>query len=330
MASKSSIEWTDATWSPLRAQVKSDAGEIAKAKGYTSLVKIAGKMAGHVGQHCEHVSDGCKHCYSGTWQARCLPVNGTGLPFDRRSRDLIDSIIDEKALMLPLHWRAPKKIFVENQSDLFGEWITDEQIDRVFAVMAMCPQHSFQVLTKRPERMLEWASRDVMGVRLKTAWGRILGTGWGNGADRQWPLPKVWLGVSVENQATADARRDPLRLLAEAGWLTFVSYEPALEAVNWSGWEFLRWLICGGESGPGARPFDFKWARDTRDQCRGAGTAFFFKQAGSAPYSIADRISHRGNTLLRADGFWRHLNNRKGGDMEEFPLDLRIREFPAA
>ena len=118
MSAKTGIEWTDATWSPLRARVKPDAAEIARAKGYRSLVQIAEKMVGRAGPHCEHKSDGCNHCYSGTNNGRCLPSNGTGLPFDRRSRDLIETFVDENILLQPLKWAAPRKIFVENQSDL--------------------------------------------------------------------------------------------------------------------------------------------------------------------------------------------------------------------
>src|SRR6185312_11804724 len=119
-----SIQWTDRTWSPLRVRVKSDAAQIARDKNYGSLIQIAEKMAGHVGPHCERVSHGCDNCYSDTNNGRCLPANGTGLPFDRRSRDLVEPFVDEKILLQPLKWRKPQRIFVENQSDLFGEWNT--------------------------------------------------------------------------------------------------------------------------------------------------------------------------------------------------------------
>src|SRR5271167_829951 len=118
MGQTTHIQWCDATWSPLRVKVKADAAAIAKAKGYTSLVNIAAKMAGHVGPHCEHVSHGCDNCYAETNNGRCLPANGTGLPYDRRSRDLVEAFVDKKIMEQPLRWRAPKKIFVMNQSDL--------------------------------------------------------------------------------------------------------------------------------------------------------------------------------------------------------------------
>ena len=377
MGAKTSIEWSDATWSPLRVRVRPDARLVAKSKGYNSLVHIAGKMAGHVGQHCEHVSDGCKHCYSGTWQARCLTVNGTGLPFDRRSRDLIEPFVDEKILAQPLKWRTPKKIFVANQSDLFGEWYTDEQIDHVFAVMALCPQHTFQCLTKRPERMLRYLDR-----------GRPLGFGsdvrWPSvdldNLDRPWPLDNCWAGVSVEDQKTADTRI-PLLLRTPAA-IRFVSYEPALGPVDFSRWldadccpdcgaddysitpynfgqdpetgyydegvrakcrkcgcsaeiedfipkstgPFIDQIIVGGESGPGARPFYVEWARQAIQQCRAAGVAAFFKQAGANVY---DSLNSAGWPLTIQQHKGRYLlQDRKGGDLTELPPEIRIREFP--
>src|SRR6185437_2404782 len=126
VGTRTGIEWTDSTWSPIRVRVRADAAEIARAKGYTSLVAIAEKMAGHVGTHCEHVSPGCEHCYAETNSHRCLPGNGTGLPYARRSRDLVEAFVDEKILLQPLQWKPametkrPRLIFVENQSDLFG------------------------------------------------------------------------------------------------------------------------------------------------------------------------------------------------------------------
>jgi protein gp37 len=253
MGAKTGIEWTDATWSPIRARVKKGAAKIARAKGYTSLVQIAEKMAGHVGPHCEHKSSGCDHCYAETNNHRCLPHNGTGLPYDRRSRDLVDPVIDEKVLSQPLSWRKPKLIFIENQSDLFGEWVTDGMLDRVFDVMARCPQHVFQLLTKRPERMLEYLQ------------------------DRA-PLANVWLGVSVENQAVD--KRIPL-LLQTPTAVRFLSCEPLLGPITLEGCERLDWVICGGGSGPHARPMHPDWAHSLRDQCIAAGVPFFFKQWGA-------------------------------------------------
>ncbi len=340
MGAKTSIQWSDATWSPLRVRVRSNAADIARSKNYTSLIQIGEKMAGRVGQHCEHVSDGCVHCYSGTWQGRCLTSGGTGLPFDRRSRDLVEPFVDEKSLGDPLRWKTPKKIFVENQSDLFGEWYRDEMIDRVFAVMALAPQHVFQVLTKRPERMQKYfhnasdlrdrISAMLVDPRFLDNWGNprklILGNpsraGVAEGIRKGWrsPLPEwVWLGVSVEDQKTADARTFYLRQIPAA--VRFISQEPQLSRIEWTNdmLHGISWLIVGGESGPGARPFDVQWARDTVAQCRKSGTACFVKQLGAKPHE------HRPN----GDHVFFDFKDRKGGSMEEWPDSIpRVRQFP--
>ena len=163
-------------------RVREDAPAIAKAKGYESLVEISTKMAGRIGQHCEHVSSGCVNCYADANNHRCLPGNGTGLPYDRRSRDLVEAFVDERVLLEPLKWRPvkienptggygepifterPRRIFVENQSDLFGEWVTDDMIDRIFALMAVTGGCIFQVLTKRPGRMLTYCAEAQLQV----------------------------------------------------------------------------------------------------------------------------------------------------------------------
>lgn len=365
---KTKIEWTDSTWSPLRVRVRHDAAEIAKAKGYTSLVEIAGKMAGRVGPHCEHVSPGCENCYAETNNHRCLPANGTGLPYDRRSRDLVEAFVDEKILLQPLRWKKvfidcemcgatvrdtcmhgsaltpgrwrARRIFVENQSDIFGEWYTDEMLDRIFAVMALAPQHTFQILTKRPERMLEYlADRDhghacgriaavVMKMRHERGDHRPVGplphlypgAIW-------WPLANVHLGVSVENQANAD-ERIPLLLRTPAD-VRFISAEPLLGPL------YLRrcglplaldmgatldWVIVGGESGPGARSMQVKWAQSIVEQCEAADVSCFVKQLGANPLVNTEP----GVPLLSS----LDLSDKKGGDWNEWPEGLRIREFP--
>jgi protein gp37 len=288
MSANSKIEWTRSTWTPIRARVREDALEIARAKGYSSLVQILearkpnGDLRtppGKVGPHCEHRSPGCESCYSETNNARCLPANGTGLPFDRRSRDLVDLFVDENILTQPLHWRAPRRVFVCSQTDLFGEFVTDDMIDRVFAVMALCPQHTFQVLTKRADRMREYLNhpdrKDCLalaaaeitahkGVLLKPA-------GW------PWPFPNVHAGVSAEDQQRAD-ERIPV-LLQTPAVVHWCSYEPALGPIDFGRYlPGLDWIVGGAESGPGARPMDEQWMRSVKDQCVAAGVAFFYKQ----------------------------------------------------
>jgi protein gp37 len=341
MGNKTGIEWTDSTWSPIRFRVRKDAAAIAHAKGYTSLVTIAEKMAGRVGPHCEHVSPGCVHCYAETNNHRCLPANGTGLPYDRRSRDLLEPFIDEKILIEPLKWRPityqlpspcgpyvetaerPRRIFVENQSDLFGEWVTDEMLYAVLAMVYSMPQHRYQALTKRPASMLARMSSICLkrlAVTIHSLWLKAPG---GDKdllspadflKDIQWPLPNLWLGVSPVNQATAD-EYIPLLLQTPAA-VRFISAEPLLGPVSLSPvadktYQLLSnfyapdgsfdptgsqptktrmnnyvakvdWVICGGESGPGARPMHPDWARSLRDQCQAARLPFFFKQWGES------------------------------------------------
>jgi protein gp37 len=195
----------------------------------------------------------------------------------------------------PLRWKSPRTIFVNSMSDLFHPAVTDEGIDRVFATAALTPQHVYIILTKRSDRMRAYMNGFTCdGARrfhIADAAGRMVEDGdnahdWV--ANAAWPLPNVWLGVSAERQQEADERREDLRTLAGAGWTTFVSYEPALGPVDWSGWEFLKQLIAGGESGPQARPGHPDWYRAARDFAAAHGIAFFFKQWG-AWHPLVDR-----------------------------------------
>jgi protein gp37 len=316
----SSIEWTDRPWTCVRG--------------------------------CSRVSEGCRSCYA---ERIAVRFSGPGKPYEgfadvprRHSQtgtatcgvrghwtgrvELIPEKLDE-----PLHWRKPRRVFVNSMSDLFHEALPDEAIDRVFAVMALSV-HTFQILTKRADRM-----RQYMESRSRSAeyWKAAVPRGWSLNSYHgirlvPFPLPNVWLGVSVENQEQADIRV-PLLLQTPAA-VRFVSYEPALGPVympgvsdcrcrgkdefahkhyadlpnrcarcGCSGYTNLDWLIVGGESGPGARPFQLAWARSVRDQCRDAGVAFFYKQGGHA---------HR------------CIHSAKGGHLECIPEDLRVREFP--
>jgi protein gp37 len=356
MAAKSDIQWTDATWSPIRARVKSDAAAIARARGWLDLVETCEKMAGHVGPHCEFISSGCNHCYACMNNHRCLPNNGTGLPFDKRARELVDIFIDEKMLQLPFRWKRPRKIFVENQSDLFGHWVPFEMVDQVSAVMALTPHHTYQILTKRPERMREYFAEHLPTVRWMDEARRMKpGPAIPAGAFNAIALPNVWVGVSAEDQKHAD-ERIPLLLETPAA-VRFVSYEPALGPVNfdgylgpkllgkrpsqWGPFEYaLDWVILGGESGNGARPFDIQWALDAVQQCTAADVKVFVKQLGKVPIvkESAWRHGNGGNTvhLLNAlnhkhtpEGFVPlKYQDSAGGDIDEFPPALRVRQFP--
>ena len=253
---------------------------------------------------CSKVSAGCAHCYA----------EGVAKRF-WGNRKFTDVQVHPERLNAPLNWRNPKRIFVNSMSDLFHEDVPGDFIARVFSIMRLAKHHTFQILTKRPERMkleiLSWENLDL-------------------------PV-NVWIGVSVEDQAAAD-KRIPLLLQTPAA-VRFVSCEPMLGPMNLAPWlrfwkrsssvraveKGLDLVIVGGESGPGARPFNIEWGRSLRDQCKAAGVSFFMKQLGAWPlfdFANAGRIQE-------GHGKYFGIKDRKGGDMSEWPEDLRVREFPA-
>jgi protein gp37 len=287
MSDGTSIEWTDASWNPLRARAK-----------------IVG---GGTGWACVRVSQGCVNCYAATFNKRL----GTGLDYTVPALAKVETYLDEKVLDAPLHWRKPRKVFVCSMTDLFGEWVSDSEIAEVFGVMARARQHTFQVLTKRPERMRHWVADVVHFTE---------------------GLPNVWLGTSVEDQASADERIP--HLLATPAAVRFLSCEPLLGPVDlgvaWSASRrsvqdlFLNgfgidWLIVGGESGARARPMDLAWARSLVAQCRAARVAPFVKQIGSKPVV--------GGSDMKQHRFY--STESHGRAMDEWPEDLRIREWPS-
>lgn len=306
MSDKSRIEWTDASWNPVR-----------------------GTKGRH---HCVRVSEGCKHCYAATMNHRFGGpdyVKGADTPR-----------LDEEALLQPLKWTKPRRIFVCSMTDLFMDEHSDEMIDQVFGVMAASGRHTFQVLTKRSRRMRDYilglADKGGSGrgfKRLEAAAGSVGFTLQYEGHPLlSWPIPNVWLGVSAENQERADQRIPDL--LATPAAVRFVSAEPLLSGINfdalprpfefhqsphgWMAWlaQRLHWVIVGGESGSGARPCDVSWIRSIKDQCKAAEVPVFVKQLGVAP--------------LGGDGLIYVLKDRKGGDPAEWPADLRVREMPYA
>lgn len=233
---------------------------------------------------CTKLSRGCKFCYAEKLFARPYP----GRPFTdvREHPDRLDQ---------PLRWKRPRRIFVNSMSDLFHERVDEEFICGVFRIMAMCPQHTFQVLTKRPARMRSMLERLEGEVRDAVKYEPIAET-------LQWPLPHVWLGVSVEDQAAADER---IRLLAEtSAAVRFLSCEPLLGLID------LRlggidWVIAGGESGSQkVAPCRPDWVRSVRDQCVAAGVPFFFKQWGhwKPLYTQADVVI--GTEVIAAGSFF--------------------------
>lgn len=225
---------------------------------------------------CTPVSEGCRNCYAKRMATRLK--GRCGYPAD----DPFRVTFHVNRLSEWERWKKPCRIFVCSMGDLFHEDVPFGYIDAVMCRIAWAKWHTFLVLTKRPERMREFFSRHI----------------YENGGD---PLPNLWLGVSVEDQATAD-ERIPF-LLRTPTAVRFVSYEPALGPVDFGNYmckiwrkgltlgSYIDWLIMGGESGPGARPMNPVWVRDTRDQCASAGVAYFFKQWGNGarPDGLMDR-----------------------------------------
>jgi len=349
MGDKTGIQWTDATWNPVTG--------------------------------CSKVSQGCKFCYAERDFRRpygrdvvTMPGSHTVLgpagPFEVpniRPRKFTDVFTHPNRLDQPLRWKTPRRVFVNSMSDLFHEDVPFEFIASVFAVMGVTTRHTYQILTKRPERMLEffrWAlqAQDedgtwyplketdfAAGDRIFDHWPKHIewkgalqnrGSGYDN-CGPLFPYENVWLGVSCEDQATAD-ERIPLLLQTPAA-VRFVSAEPLLERVRLDSYlgacncrvqaedgagihashcratkPRIDWVIVGGESGPKARPCDADWIRDIVIDCQRAEVPCFVKQLG-ANWILAGFDIH--GPLLR---------DRKGGDPDEWPADLRVREFPDA
>lgn len=228
MSIQSSIEWTDATWNPVRG--------------------------------CTKISPGCAHCYAETFAERFRGVPGH--PYEQ-GFDL--RLVPEK-LADPLRWASPKSIFVNSMSDLFHKDVSDGYIEQVVRVMQLADWHTYQVLTKRAERL-----RDLLETRLSFAA----------------QLPHIWWGVSVENRKHGVSRIDLLRQTPAT--VRFLSIEPLLEDLHEINLEGIGWVIVGGESGLGARPIEKSWVVNIREQCRMANVPFFFKQWGGVRKAAAGR-----------------------------------------
>jgi len=277
MSDKSAIEWTDATWNPIRAR---------------------NLKTGKIGWHCEHATTGCEFCYADGFNRRL----GTGLPFKPGHRKDIEIFLDDGAITVPMRWKKPRMIFVCSMTDLFADFVKDEWIDRVFAVMALCPQHTFQVLTKRADRLHKYIdgvmADQALGLSrfgIAALWTGLHGP---SGKCAPWPLPNVWLGVSCERQEEAN-ERIPFLLQTPAA-IRFVSAEPLLGPIHGvnipnpdGGVRTVDWVIVGGESGRNAREMDVEWARGLRRYCEAYDIPFFFKQWGEWRPSFSGRFTGR-------------------------------------
>lgn len=305
---------------------------------------------------CRRVSPGCEGCYAERLTATRLrkteKYRGLAVYGQHGPRWTGLARLWTKDLASPLRLRKPSRIFVADMGDLFFEGNTNEEIAAVFGVMAASPRHTFQVLTKRARRMREWfgwlddksfqqhshGNQDT--VIQREAW-RLLGDRFplhevkGTLKAFPWPLPNVWLGVSAEDQQRADERIP--ELLRTPAAVRFVSYEPALGPIDLSQvrrfapdttgnplMDAIDWIIVGGESGPRARPFDIAWARSIVEQAKRFDTACFVKQLGSRPHLKAVFYSDGSY----AGGVKLPLKDRKGGDMSEWPADIRVRQWP--
>lgn len=274
MSDHSLIEWTDATWNPITG--------------------------------CSVVSPGCTNCYAmqlaGT-RLRNHPSRA-GLTRESAGRHVWNGQVrfNTEWLDKPLRWRRPRRVFVCAHGDLFHEAVPDAWIAAVFGIMAAAPQHTFQVLTKRPERMLRWFEWRISQIRKRDLqwepWriceeeaSELVPNLPAIGCQSNWPLANVWLGVSVEDQRRAD-ERIPLLLQIPAA-VRWLSCEPLLGPVDLDCWPqtgcsrnwldddgCIDWVVVGGESGAHARPMHPVWARSLRDQCAAAGVPYFHKQNG--------------------------------------------------
>ncbi|HKP55474.1 MAG TPA: phage Gp37/Gp68 family protein [Polyangiales bacterium] len=229
MSDRSSIEWTDATWNPVRG--------------------------------CEKISPGCKHCYAETFAERFR-----GVPEHPYEQGFDPALVPGK-LADPLQWSAPRRVFVNSMSDLFQRDVPDAYIRRVVNVMLTAPWHTYQVLTKRADRM-----HDLLQSSLRDA------------AEAE----HIWWGVSVEDRAYGLPRVELLRRTPAR--TRFLSVEPLLEDLGELALDGIHWVIAGGESGHGARPLGPQWVRSLRDQCAAADVPFFFKQWGGVRKGRAGRL----------------------------------------
>lgn len=343
---KTKIQWTDYTWNPIA--FKDADGPRVWA--------------------CEKVSAGCANCY-----ASSLNNRWHGSEFTAKWMASVTPYVVEEELrqMLRFKPKGPFKngarpmVFVGDMTDIFGSWVPDEWLDRVFAVMALRRDIDFQVLTKRPERMRKYlnstatttcaeygshlcADGDICDgsptyeinsteERVYEAGRKLRPEGFRNAL---FPLPNVWVGTSVENQEQAE-KRIP-ELLATPAAVRFVSNEPGLGPVDfklrwfvetgvdwpWPMDSHINWIIVGGESGPGARPFDIEWARSVVRQCQSAGVAVFVKQLGAKPFAGYEAFHNALEDGPDEEPRRLRLKDRHGANPDEWPEDLRVREWP--
>lgn len=324
MSDNSEIQWCDASWNPTRG--------------------------------CTKISPGCRSCYAeafaerfrGAYQTRPDPnvpkvegkkrpviqvVDADGRPVPHAYHDGFDPRLAPEMLDLPLTWKKPKTIFVDSMSDLFMAEVPYEYIDQVFAVQLLSPRHTFQTLTKRSHRMMCYFKRPELYERIleaarefRNARPELLNVGI---SDPRTTLPPwIWLGVSVEDKKYGLPRIEHLRRVPAA--LRFLSIEPLLENLGTLDLTGISWVIVGGESGINARECELDWIRDVVIQCRRQAVPVFVKQLGAratdAKNGIAGKRLFVDTPMLPLVS--KRLQDFKGGDMAEWPEDLRVRQMP--
>ncbi len=260
----SKIEWTDLTQNP----IKEKAG----------------------GNHCVPISTGCKFCFASLLNSRGTRFGGNGRKFGVRPEGHPEMTLNVEMIQSWARMRKSKRIFVGSMTDIFGDWVPDHMIIALFDAMARATKQTFQILTKRPERMSEIVAEFLEWF----GWSRM--------------PENIWLGISAENQSVANDRYR--WLVHTSATVRFLSLEPLLGPIDLGHPDGIDWIIIGGESGPNARPLRVEWVEDILRQCRDANISAFVKQFGS----------HR----AKADD----LAHNKGGNPDEWPPALRVRMSP--
>jgi protein gp37 len=337
MSTNSSIEWTDTTW-----QVTAGCTRVSEGCRHCYAERMAGRLAAMAQADQDDGRDpGKKRVYLNVVNQRA----GTGLNgFGPKSGWNNKVVTLPERLAEPLAWKRPRRVFVNSESDLFHKDVPFDFIFKVYAAMVLAGRHTFQVLTKRPERAAEFYRQPNWFERLGLAIREVGGAKYEDGLTRRGPLSNIWLGTSCERQQEADERIPHLLRCPAA--VRFVSAEPLLGPIDFdrtgADWmnssEGIDWVIVGGESGHGARPCHVEWVRSIVVQCGAADVACFVKQLGAMVLwdgcqgGYGDGPSNcwpEGTKRTDFAGNWRvWLRDGKGGDPAEWSEDLRVRQFP--
>lgn len=276
----SKIEWTQETWNPVSG--------------------------------CTRASRGCDNCYAVTMTRRLDAMGNEkykGLVNPKKNHFNGKVLVHPSALDIPLNKTKPTVYFVNSMSDLFHPKVDAIFIEQVFEVMAKTPRHTYQILTKRPERMADLVPSILDRIKKIAQLNGSL--------TKEGVLKNVWLGTSVEEEAVITRVH---HLARTPSHIRFLSCEPLIGPLDYLPLKNIHWVIVGGESGPKARPMDLKWVKSIIEQCRLSKTACFVKQLGSKPFITDNRYKQQERHILASSG--------KGGEIEEWPKAIRVRQFP--